>query len=98
MTKADIVNEITKNTGIDKQQCLQKTLEAFMDSVNFGWQRWKCLSPRFGALLWRKSPKIARNISKTYNNHSEHNIPTFKPQKDFTDLQLKNIINKSINP
>ena len=32
MTKADIVNEIAKNTGIDKATVLA-TLEAFMDSV-----------------------------------------------------------------
>ena len=32
MTKADIVNEITKNTGIDKVTVLP-TLEAFMDTV-----------------------------------------------------------------
>ena len=30
MTKADIVNEITKNTGIDKTTVLT-TVEAFMD-------------------------------------------------------------------
>ena len=30
MTKADIVNEITKKTGIDKQTVLT-TVEAFMD-------------------------------------------------------------------
>ena len=32
MTKADIVNEITKNTGIDKVTVLT-TVEAFMDTV-----------------------------------------------------------------
>ncbi len=32
MTKADIVNEITKNTGIDKTTVLT-TVEAFMDAV-----------------------------------------------------------------
>ena len=32
MTKAEIVNEIAKSTGIDKQTVLT-TLEAFMDSV-----------------------------------------------------------------
>ena len=32
MTKADIVNEITKNTGIDKVTVLT-TVEAFMDAV-----------------------------------------------------------------
>ena len=31
MTKADIVNEITKKTGIDKQTVLT-TVEAFMDA------------------------------------------------------------------
>ena len=32
MTKADIVNEITKSTGIDKQS-VAATLEAFMETV-----------------------------------------------------------------
>ena len=32
MTKADIVNEISKNTGIAKDDVL-KTVEAFMDCV-----------------------------------------------------------------
>ena len=32
MTKADIVNEIAKNTGIDKAEVL-KTVEAFMEAV-----------------------------------------------------------------
>ena len=32
MTKADIVNEIAKNTGIDKVAVLT-TVEAFMDAV-----------------------------------------------------------------
>ena len=33
MTKADIVNEIAKNTGVDKVTVLT-TVEAFMDAVN----------------------------------------------------------------
>ena len=32
MTKADIVNEISKNTGIEKIT-VQKTVEAFMDTI-----------------------------------------------------------------
>ena len=32
MTKADIVNEIAKNTGLDKAEVL-KTVEAFMEAV-----------------------------------------------------------------
>jgi DNA-binding protein HU-beta len=32
MTKADIVNEISKNTGVEKV-IVQKTVEAFMESI-----------------------------------------------------------------
>ena len=32
MTKADVVNEISKNTGIEKVT-VQKTVEAFMETV-----------------------------------------------------------------
>ena len=32
MTKADIVNEISKNTGIEKV-AVQKTVEAFMETI-----------------------------------------------------------------
>ncbi len=40
MTKADIVNEITKKTGIDKTTVLT-TVEAFMDAVKI-----RCLTMR----------------------------------------------------
>ena len=46
MTKADIVNEITKNTGIDKTTVLT-TVEAFMDAVKASLSKdEKCLPPR----------------------------------------------------
>ena len=47
MTKADIVNEITKNTGIDKVTVLT-TLEAFMDTVKDSLsKRGKCVPAWF---------------------------------------------------
>ena len=35
MTKADIVNEISKSTGIDKANVLE-TIEKFMETVKIG--------------------------------------------------------------
>ena len=40
MTKADIVNEISKNTGIEKAVVLD-TVEKFMESVRALWQKVK---------------------------------------------------------
>ncbi len=85
MTKADIVNEISKNTGIDKATVLA-TVESFMDSVK------KSLSSNenvylrgFGSFIVKKrAQKTARNISKnTTIIIPEHNIPSFKPAKTF---------------
>ena len=73
MTKADIVNEITKNTGIDKTTVLT-TVEAFMDAVKAS------LAKDENVYL-----RGFRNISKnTTIIIPEHNIPAFKPAKTFT--------------
>ena len=81
MTKADIVNEIAKNTGIDKATVLT-TLEAFMDSVKDSLSKDENVYLRgFGSFIVKKrAQKTARNISKI----PEHNIPAFKPAKTFT--------------
>jgi DNA-binding protein HU-beta len=50
MTKADIVNEIAKNTGIEKV-AVQKTVEAFMETVKDSMISGKqCLSQGFRKL------------------------------------------------
>ncbi len=54
MTKADIVNEIAKSTGVEKVQ-VQAIVEAFMENVKNsmigGENAWRtCLSPRFRQL------------------------------------------------
>ena len=86
MTKADIVNEITKNTGIDKVTVLT-TVEAFMDAVKASLSKDENVYLRgFGSFVVKKrAQKTARNISKnTTIIIPEHNIPAFKPAKTFT--------------
>ena len=70
MTKADIVNEIAKNTGIDKATVLDENVYL----------------RGFGSFIVKKrAQKTARNISKnTTIIIPEHNIPAFKPAKTFT--------------
>ena len=70
MTKADIVNEIAKSTGVEKAAVLS-VVESFMETVK-------------GSLIKKRAQKTARNISKnTTIIIPEHNIPAFKPAKTF---------------
>ncbi|HOI26267.1 MAG: integration host factor subunit beta [Paludibacteraceae bacterium] len=85
MTKADIVNEISKSTGIDKLDVL-KTVESFMDEVKKSLSNGDNVYLRgFGSFIVKKrAEKTARNISKnTTIIIPEHNIPAFKPAKTF---------------
>ncbi|MGN0187744.1 MAG: HU family DNA-binding protein [Paludibacteraceae bacterium] len=99
MTKADIVNEIAKNTGIGKEDVL-RTLEAFIETVKGSLQESKRLHAAgktdlakehnvylrgFGSFIVKtRAQKTARNISKsTTIIIPEHSIPAFKPSKEF---------------
>ena len=87
MTKADIVNEISKKTGIDKATALV-AVEAFMSTVKGSLISGNNVYLRgFGSfILKRRAPKTARNISKnTTIIIPEHNIPAFKPAKTFSN-------------
>ncbi len=93
MTKADIVNEISKNTGIEKVT-VQKTVEAFMESVKDSLEDGKNVYLRgFGSFVVKKrAEKTARNISKnTTIIIPAHNIPSFKPAKTFVSKVKNNI-------
>ncbi len=90
MTKADIVNEISKRTGVDKATVLA-TVEAFMDAVKDSLSKEDNVYLRgFGSFIVKKrAQKTARNISKnTTIIIPEHNVPAFKPAKTFT-IQVK---------
>jgi DNA-binding protein HU-beta len=85
MTKADIVNEIAKNTGIEKVT-VQKTVEALMDTIKHSMVTGSNVYLRgFGSFIVKKrAKKTARNISKnTTIIIPAHNIPAFKPAKSF---------------
>ena len=85
MTKADIVSEIAKSTGVEKVQ-VQAIVEAFMDSIKTSLTQKNNVYLRgFGSFIVKKrAKKDARNISKnTTITIPEHNIPAFKPAKSF---------------
>ena len=85
MTKADIVSEISKGTGIEKVT-VQRTVEAFMESVKGSLAKDQNVYLRgFGSFIVKeRAQKTARNISKnTTIIIPAHNIPAFKPAKTF---------------
>ena len=85
MTKADIVNEIAKKTGIEKIQ-VQTMVAAFIDTVKDSIVAGNPVYLRgFGSFIVKKrAEKTGRNISKnTTIIIPAHNIPAFKPAKTF---------------
>lgn len=87
MTKAEIVTEISRQTGIEKSEVL-KILEAFMETVKTSIGSGENVYLRgFGSfIIKRREAKTARNISKnTAIQIPAHNIPFFKPSKAFTE-------------
>ena len=93
MTKANIVNEISKNTGIEKLT-VQEIIEAFMETVRNSLVKDKNVYLRgFGSFIVKKrAEKTARNITKnTTIIIPEHFIPAFKPSKTFVG-KVKNSV------
>ncbi|MBO5656099.1 MAG: integration host factor subunit beta [Rikenellaceae bacterium] len=85
MTKADIVNEIAKSTGVEKV-LVQEIIEAFMESVKGSLIKQENVYLRgFGSFIIKKrAEKVARDILKnTTITIPAHNIPAFKPAKSF---------------
>ena len=85
MTKAEIVNEIAKETGIQKET-VSTVVEAFMESVKNSLAKGNPVSLRgFGSFIIKhRAEKAARNITKnTTMTIPAHNIPAFKPAKVF---------------
>jgi DNA-binding protein HU-beta len=93
MTKADIVSEISEQTGIEKV-AVQTTVEAFMTSVKKALSSGNNVYLRgFGSFIVKeRAEKIGRNISaKEPIVIPAHNIPAFKPSKTFVEKVKKNV-------
>lgn len=86
MTKAEIVNEISLKTGVDKRKALM-IVEGFMESVKKSLENGENVYLRgFGSfILKHRAEKVARNITKnTTMIVPAHDVPHFKPSRDFT--------------
>ena len=87
MTKAEIVNEIAKETGIQKET-VSTVVEAFMEVVKGSLVKGNPVYLRgFGSFIIKhRAEKAARNITKnTTMTIPAHNIPAFKPAKVFVN-------------
>ena len=94
VTKADVINEISEKTGIDKLD-VQATVEAFFSVVKTSMADGENIYVRgFGSFVNKKrAKKIARNISKnTAIVIDEHYFPSFKPSKIFIEKIKRNLI------
>ena len=87
MTKAEIVSEIAAKTGLEKQVVLT-VVEGMMDTIKTSMINGNEVFLRgFGSFIIKhRAEKTARNISKnTTIIIPAHNIPTFKPAKEFME-------------
>lgn len=86
MTKADIVSEVAKATGIERT-AVQTVIEATMESIKNSVIKGEPVYLRgFGSFIIKhRAQKAARNITKkTTITIPAHNIPAFKPSKAFS--------------
>ncbi|MDE5806921.1 MAG: integration host factor subunit beta [Muribaculaceae bacterium] len=91
MTKAEIVNEISRETGLERAAVLtivEKLMEVIKDSMAGGNNVYL---RGFGSFTIKtRKEKTARNISQnTTLKIPEHKIPAFKPSKVFMDVVKK---------
>ncbi len=87
MTKADIVNEIVTNTGIDKV-VVQGVVESLMDTITKSMIAGENIYFRgFGSFILKKrAEKTGRNITKnTSVKIPAHMIPAIKFCKEFVN-------------
>ena len=91
MTKADVINEISEKTGVDKAD-VTASVEAFFSVIKQNMVSGENIYIRgFGSFINKKrKKKIARNISRnTALVIDEHFVPSFKPAKIFVN-KIKN--------
>lgn len=87
MTKADIVKEVAKKTGLESAS-VQGVVEGFMAEIENALASGEQVYLRgFGSFIIKhRASKTARNIQKkTTITIPAHNIPAFKPAKVFVE-------------
>ena len=85
MTKAEIINQIVTETGIEKPAVIV-AVEAIMTAIKQTMVKGENIYLRgFGTFhLKKRAEKTGRNITKgTSVKIPTHNIPMFKPSKEF---------------
>lgn len=88
MTKAELVKEVSKSTGIEATTVMT-VVEGFMEAVKGSLAKDNNVYLRgFGTFeVKTRAQKTARNITKnTTVIIPEHKVPTFKPCPDFKNL------------
>ncbi len=92
MTKADLITQISENTGIGRET-VRNTVEAFMSTIKNSLENGDNVYLRnFGSFIVKKrAKKYARHLSKnTAIIIPAHYIPSFKPSEKFVSLVKNN--------
>lgn len=88
MTKADIINQISESTGLQKKD-VGVVIESFMETVKDSLltQHENVYLRGFGSFIIKhRAAKTARNIlKKTTMRIEAHDLPSFKPAKCFVE-------------
>lgn len=91
MTKADVINQITEATGLQRRD-VAAVVESFMETIKDSLlnQKKNVYLRGFGSFIIKhRAEKTARNITKnTTITIAAHDLPCFKPAKAFVD-QMK---------
>ena len=85
MTKAELVKQISDATGVEKSAAMA-IVEAFMETVKDSISKGEAVYLRgFGTFdIKHRAAKAARNITRnTTIIVPEHDIPSFKPCREF---------------
>ena len=93
MTKLEIVNSISEKIGVERVD-VQAVVEAFMQEVKSSLSSGEDVFLRgFGSFIVKqRAQKTGRNISKnTTIIIPAHNVPAFKPSKEFVNKVKTNV-------
>ena len=93
MTKAEIINEIANNTGLQKKD-VSVVVESLMNTIKGSLldKKENVYLRGFGSFIIKhRAAKTARNILKNTTMTIEaHNFPSFKPAKSFVEQMKQN--------